>query len=281
MSMAGLAETYGLRRVGARPPFWQYLAQTWSRREFAFTLARYRIRSSVEANRLGLVWIALRPLLNAVIYGLIFGVLQADRRPADYAAYVVVGVFFFQFFAGSMSAGAKSITGNRALVQSLNFPRLTLPLATILGQLMEFLVTLGLMIVIVMAFGHLPAWDWFLLIPLVALFTLFNAGIALICARLTVHVRDLTQFLPFVTRLLFYSSGVLFQVDRILENHPSIVAIFDFYPVYQVLQLARHILTDAATYNPQHWWFLSVTAVVTFALGLVFFWAAEERYGRD
>lgn len=281
MTMADYAETHGLHRVGARPSFFAYLKQTLQRWQFSTTLARYRIRSSVEENRLGILWIVLRPTLNALIYGVIFGLLQGGRRPSDYAAYVVVGVFFFGFFSGSMSSGAKSITGDRGLVQSLAFPRLTLPVAKVLQELFEFLATFVVMLVIVVIFGHPPDWDWLLLVPLIALFTLFNMGVALICARLTVHVRDLTQILPFITRLLFYSSGVLFQVDKILDQHPTVVAAYDYYPVYQVLQLARHILTDTQTYRPEYWGYLTVTSILTFVVGLIFFWAAEEEYGRD
>lgn len=281
MSLAELAAENGLHRVGARPRFFSYIAETWSRRQFALTLARYRMRSSVEANRLGLVWILLRPSLNALVYGAIFGILQAGRRPPDYAAYVVVGVFFFQFFSGSLQSGAKSITGNRALVQSLAFPRLTLPLAIVLQELLQFLVTMVVMLPVVVLFGHMPDLDWFLLIPLIFLFTLFNAGVALIAARLTVHVRDLTQILPVVTRLLFYSSGVLFNVNTILASHPTVVAAFDYYPVYQVLQLARHILTETPIYHVEYWGYLAGTSILTFVVGLVFFWVAEERYGRN
>ncbi len=281
MSLAELAAENGLHRVGARPHFFSYIAETWSRRQFALTLARYRMRSSVEANRLGLVWILLRPSMNALVYGAIFGILQAGRRPPDYAAYVVVGVFFFHFFSGSLQSGAKSITGNGALVQSLAFPRLTLPLAIVLQELLEFLVTMVVMLPVVVLFGHMPGWDWFLLIPLIFLFTLFNAGVALIAARLTVHVRDLTQILPVFTRLLFYSSGVLFNVNTILVNHPKVVAAFDYYPVYQVLQLARHILTETPIYHVEYWGYLTGTSIFTFVVGLVFFWVAEERYGRN
>lgn len=281
MSLAELAAAEGLHRVGARPPFFSYLRQTWARHQFAIALARFRMRSSVEDNRLGVLWIVLKPTMNALVYGFIFGVLQGDRRPPDYAAYVAIGVFFFQFFSGSMSQGAKSITGNRSLVQSLAFPRMTLPLATALQELFSFLVTFAVMLASVMIFGHMPGWDWLLLIPLIAIFTVFNAGVTMIVARLTVHLRDLTQLLPFITRFLFYTSGVLFKVDTLLNDHPSVVAFFDYYPIYQVLQLARHILTDSATYNPNYWGYLTAISLTTFIVGALFFWAAEERYGRD
>ena len=280
MSLAELAARSGLHRVGARPPFWTYLLQTWRRRDFVFTMAEYRLRASVEQNRLGVLWLVLQPALNAMVYGTIFGLLQRDLRPPNYAAHVVIGVFLFQFFSKSLSDGAKSITGNQSLVQSLAFPRLTLPLAEVIEQFLSLLPSLGLLVVLLPVMGMWPTWEWLLMLPLLALFTLFNAGVAMIAARLTVHIRDLTQLLPYISRILFYTSGVLFNVERVLEGHPWAVRLFDFHPIYQVLQLARGVLMGERT-NDAYWAYFTVWAVVTFVVGLFFFWAAEERYGRD
>lgn len=281
MSVAEYAARHGLHRVGARPPLWSYLKQTWDRREFAIAMARFRIQAEQQRNRLGMLWLVLQPTLNALIYGTIFGLLQRGNRPPDYAAYVVIGVFLFQYFSQSLTSGAKSITGNRALVQSLAFPRLTLPIAVVLENFMALVPMLGVMFVAVLALGHYPTWSWLLMIPLLALFTLFNAGVAMIAARLTVHVRDLTQVLPFVNRLLFYTSGVLFAVDRILEAYPWVVRLYDFHPIYQVLQIARGLLMRDGGYPPTYWLYFGIWSIVLFVAGLLFFWVAEERYGRE
>jgi len=182
MSLPELAAASGLHRVGARPPLRQYLVEAWRRKDFIFTMAKFRLRAGLERSRLGVVWLVLQPALNALIYGLIFGILQGDKRPPDYAAHVVIGVFLFQFFAGSFTQGARSITGNQALVQSLAFPRLTLPVAEVIEQFMSLLPSLGLLVVILPVMGHWPTWHWLLMIPLLVLFTLFNTGIALIAA---------------------------------------------------------------------------------------------------
>ena len=94
VSLAPLAQEWGLPRVGGRPPFFSYLREVWRRREFIVTMARYRMRSEFELNRLGMAWVVLRPLINAGIYGLIFGLLQGTNRPDNFAPFVVVGVFF-------------------------------------------------------------------------------------------------------------------------------------------------------------------------------------------
>ncbi|MEZ5089050.1 MAG: ABC transporter permease [Micropruina sp.] len=281
MSQAEYAAQHGLHRVGARPKLWHYLRQAWERRDFTIAMARFRIQASQEGNRLGMLWLVLQPALNALIYGLIFGLLQGDRRPPDFPAYVVIGVFLFEFFSKSLNNGAKSITGNRGLVQSLAFPRLTLPVAVVLQNFMQLLPMLGVMAAGLIVMGHFPSWQWLLMIPLIALYTLFNAGIAMFAARLTVHVRDLTQILPFVNRILFYTSGVLFSVDRILESFPWLVQLYDFHPVYQVLQIARGSLMNQGHYEVSYWIYFSAWSLLVFVGGLLFFWVAEERYGRD
>lgn len=287
MNRIELADQYGLRRVGARPGVWSYLKQTWERRDFISTMAMYRMSVENQQNRLGAFWLILRPALNALIYGMIFGVLQGNNRPAEYTAYVVIGVFMFSFFSGCFGQGAKAITGNRGLVQSLSFPRLSLPLATVVEEFLSLLLSMVAMFAILIFAGHYPTWKWLLLIPLLLLYSMFNTGIALITARLTVHFRDLTQILPVISRLLFYTSGVLFDVSKIFKSHPWVIQLYDWHPVYQVLVIARYsLMSDSATevnltYNPMFWAYLSGWAVVALVVGFLFFWSAEERYGRE
>ena len=280
MSLAELAAQHGLHRVGARPRFWSYLKQTWQRRDFIATMAEYRLRATVESSRLGVIWLVLQPAINAAIYGAIFGLLQSNRGE-HFAERVVIGVFLFQFFSACLSKGSKSITGNQSLVQSLAFPRLTLPLAETIQHFLAMLPSMALLAVFLPVMGWMPTWRWLLMIPILALFALFNAGVTMIAARLTVHVRDLTQLLPFVSRILFYTSGVLFNVDKIFEAMPQVKELFDFHPIYQVLQLARNVLIGAELTSNLYWVWFAIWAVVTFVVGLLFFWAAEERYGRD
>lgn len=280
MTVAEEAEKYGLHRVGARPSLVEYLKQTWSRREFIYELAKARVQAQNERNRLGMVWVVLKPTFNALMYGFIFGILQGGRKAEDFPVFVVIGVFLFEFFTTSMNGGAKSITGNTALVQSLAFPRLSLPVAQVTQNFLTLIPMLVIMFVYSMILGTSPKWTWIMVIPLVGIFSIFNMGVALICARITVHVRDFTNLLPLISRVLFYTSGVLFSVDRILSQWPWLVTAFDYHPLYQTLQIARAMIMDDASYDPVAWLVVSIWAVAALVTGLIYFWKAEERYGR-
>ena len=127
----------------------------------------------------------------------------------------------FEFFAQSWTAGGKSITNNAALVQSLAFPRMVLPLAAVTQRFLQFLPTVGIMLVFLIINGNAPHLHWFLIVPLFVLYYLFNCGLALVTARLAVHWRDLNNFLPFLTRFFFYTTGIFFSIEERFGPRPQ------------------------------------------------------------
>ena len=212
MSLAEYAAREGLHKVGGRPPIFAYLADVWRRRAFIYSLARFRIEADNGRNRLGMGWVVLKPLINAAVYGTIFGILLGRaNRPDQFILFLVIGVFFFEYFSSCFTSGAKSITKNANLVQSLSFPRMSLPLALVVQRLLEFAPMIVIMLGLVLGFGNAPMWEWLLLIPLVVLFTVFNVGLdadhrptdgalprphpaaAVRVALLLLHVRHLLQ----------------------------------------------------------------------------------------
>lgn len=272
-----------LVEVGGRPPLGAYLADVLRHREFIQALARFRIEADNGRNRLGMAWVVLRPLLNAGVYGLVFGfVLRTSRGVDDFVAFLVIGVLMFEYFSTSFSTGAKSITTNAALVQSLAFPRMALPLALVAERFLQFVPMVAVMAAFAVGFGNLPDLQWLLLVPLVALFTVFNTGLALITARLTVHFRDLTNLLPFISRMVFYTSGIFYSIDQRFEPGTTFRTIADAQPIHEFLSLGRAVLLDGPDYAMpwEFWGYAAAWSVVVLVLGTVFFWAAEERYGR-
>jgi teichoic acid transport system permease protein len=283
MTIAEDAAGLGLHKVGGRPPLRDYVADVWKRRLFIFSMARFKIESENQQNSLGLFWVILKPLLNALVYGLIFGILLGQSsRPPHFVEFLIIGVFVFEFFAQSWTSGGKSITNNAALVQSLAFPRMVLPLAAVTQRFLQFLPTVGIMLVFLVVSGNAPHIHWLLIVPLFGLYYVFNCGLALVTARLSVHWRDLNNFLPFLTRFFFYTTGIFFSVEKRFGDHPVIMRIADFQPIHEFLSLARATLLQGSTYevDERYWLLASGWSIGLFAFGVWFFWRAEERYGR-
>jgi teichoic acid transport system permease protein len=280
-TLQALAAGAKLKRVGKRQPLLAYIADTWQRRSFASALARYQLEASTAKSSLGVAWLVLVPALQVTVYGLIFGVLLGSSRPANFLPYMISGIVLFQYLQGVFSDGAKSITGNYSLVRSLNFPRMLLPVSSVLSNIYRSLPIVGLMLITLAVLGEPVRATWFLIIPVFALMTVFGTGLALLSARLTVHLADLNQLIPFITRVAFYVSGVFASVDKIIAEYPSIAGVMIFNPVHSYLVIARGALVSGYTANAIDWWVAVTWAFGTLGFGLVFFWLAEERYGRN
>jgi teichoic acid transport system permease protein len=270
----------GMFPVGQRPPFGAYLEEAWRRRRFAFTLAGYRLVGGLLQNRLGVLWIVLRPLSMAIIYGTIFNfVISGPARPADFVQFLLVGVFVFEFFTGSFGSGAKAVTGNAKLVQSLGFPRILLPVSVVAEQAMRMVPVIALLVILLLVLGEPISWSWLIIVPILAVMGVFNLGAALIVARLSVHARDVQQLIPIINRVLFYVSGIFFSVDGALADYPVLLTIAHLVPTYEFIALSRDVLLSSYSAPLLAWIAAPLWAIATIVCGVIFFWRAEARYG--
>lgn len=280
MTVAPTAPGTSLFEVGQRPPLHSYLAEAWRRRAFGFQLASYRLVSTLIQNRLGVLWLILRPLSMVLVYGTIFHfVLAGPARPANFLPFLIVGVFVFEFFTGCSGAGSKAITSNTKLVQSLGFPRILLPISVVLEQAMRMIPVVALLYVLMFVFRVPVTWSWLLLVPVLLLMGVFNLGVALIVARLSTHARDVQQVIPIINRVLFYATGIFFNIDGALADHPSLLTIAQLIPTYEYVSLARSVLLETHTASAFIWIAAAAWAAVTLVVGTIFFWRAEARYG--
>src|SRR5258708_16306604 len=141
--LADLAAQYGLTTSSAQPGLAAYLVRVWQRRHFIFAYATARNVSMYTEARLGQLWQVLTPLLNSAVYYLIFGVLfKANRGISNYTAYLVTGVFIFAFTERSIVVGSSAIRANITLIRALHFPRACLPLADVLAELQQLLLSM-------------------------------------------------------------------------------------------------------------------------------------------
>ena len=317
---AEMAKEYGLKLSGARPSLWEYIVMLWERRHFIVGYATARNVSMYTDAKLGQIWQVLTPLLNSMVYYLIFGILFAAAKGVQhYPAFLITGVFVFAFSERSIVTGSNVMRANLQLIRALYFPRASLPLAYVLVELQQMLVGMGVLIVIMLGFREWPSWYWFLVIPAILLQTLFNTGAALLVARMGGALADVSELIPFFLRISRYFCGVMYLVITLPIQHlPSIVGkILELNPFAVYIQLVRvgfmsSYRTNSAgnkPYNarlcqvfmkdpggPGHyayqaychplvtnndlWIAAAGWGIGFFVIGLVFFWQAENKYGR-
>jgi teichoic acid transport system permease protein len=313
--LAGLAAEYGLRPSSARPRLFAYIRQVWGRRHFIVAYATARNVSMYTEARLGQLWQVLTPLLNSAVYYLVFGILfQQNRGIYHYTAYLVTGVFIFSFTERSIVTGSTVMRANIALIRALHFPRACLPLAYVMVEFQQLMVSMLVLFPIVLITGEPLTWYWLLLVPVLLLQATFNMGAALIMARLGAGAQDFSQLIPFLTRVWRYFCGVMYSIaslpaslpewaKNVLSLNPA--AVYISLTRYAIMATERDNAPGAQPYNaakcavfeakkipslqaychptvvPSELWVAGIGwAVVTLVVGAVFFWQAETRYGR-
>lgn len=287
LTAAVLASKYGLAVSGARPSFGEYVRQLWGRRHFILAFSQAKLTAQYSQAKLGQLWQVATPLLNAAVYYFIFGlILKASRgMPMDvYIPFLVTGVFVFTFTQSSVMAGVRAISGNLGLVRALHFPRAALPVSFALQQLQQLLYSMLVLFIVAIGFGSYPSLSWLLIVPVLALQFLFNTGLALIMARAGAKTPDLAQLMPFVMRTWMYASGVMFSIPIMLADKPQWVAtVLQWNPAAIFMDLMRFALIEeyGSENLPDHVWAAAGGWAALFAIGgFIYFWQAEERYGR-
>jgi len=314
--LAELAAQHQLKPSAQRPGLFEYLRKLWQRRHFIMAYATARNVAMYTDARLGQVWQVLTPLLNVAVYYLIFGVLfKANRGVEHYIAFLVIGVFIFTFTERSLLVGSRVMYNNLSLIRALQFPRAALPLAYVIVELQQLMLSMVVMFAIVLAQGEPLTWYWFLAIPVLLLQTLFNIGASLIIARIGAELNDVSQLVPFLTRVWRYFCGVMYSIatlpatlplwsKELLQLNPA--AVYISLMRLSIMETQRtnapgaqpynalkcvYFHTHLSDYSAQAYCHPEVTtsqlwvagvgwALVALAIGIVYFWRAEARYGR-
>jgi teichoic acid transport system permease protein len=290
LSPAELAQKYGLSVSGARPGLLEYVRQLWSRRHFISAFSSAKLKSQYSQAKLGQIWQVATPLLNAAVFYFIFGLLMGRGKAmggnAMYIPFLVTGVFTFTFTQSSAMAGVRAISGNLGLVRALHFPRAALPISFALQQLQQLLYSMLVLLAILVAFGHYPDSAWLIAIPVLMCQFMFNTGLALIFARAGSKTPDLAQLLPFILRTWMYSSGVMYSMVDQLKKAGSphwLIEVLSANPALIYIDSMRYALIDNfhASKLPHHVIQYGVGWALVIGIGgFIYFWKAEEQYGR-
>jgi teichoic acid transport system permease protein len=316
IALGEYALEHGLLPSAQRPTVAAYIRQLWVRRHFMIAYATARNIAMYTEAKLGQMWQVLTPLLNVAVYWLIFGViLDTSRGVPDYLSFLVVGVFVFNFTQRVFISTSKVITDSLPLIRALQFPRAALPLAYVIIELEQLLISMAVLVVIILFRGEPVTWYWLLVIPALLLQSIFNVGAGLFVARIGSQLNDFSQLLPFLLRTWMYLSLVLFSIATLtqrLHKHHWVIALLQLNPAavyitlmrYSLLKTQRESTPGAAPYNARlcgEWsnahpylsahcapvismtntWLYAVGwAALALVLGFFYFWRAETRYGR-
>jgi lipopolysaccharide transport system permease protein len=219
----------------------------------------------------------LQPLLAAGLLYFAFGVVAGMRTTQPkYFLFTFAGLLAWNIFAWTLSKTSMSMVGNSYLVSKVYFPRLILPLSGTLSTLLDFGVSLAVMLVLLPFFGMHPGMALWLLPIFVVLVLLMALGAGLVAASLTVQYRDVQYILPILIPFLLYASPVAYDVSRLSPDHQR--WFFLLNPLAGLMVGFRWSLLNGP---PPPLWALAwsaAVAVAVFVLGAAVFTRTERKF---
>jgi len=249
-----------------------YLKKIWQHRSLILTLAKRDLKIKYAQTALGLAWTVLQPLVAVTIYTVFFSELMNFQTSEPYILFVLSGVLLWSLFNYIFAHGSSSLTQNQDLIKKLAFPKIILPLSKVMLSLVEFSITLILLIAL-MAYFRVPLkwtmlWTPIILLPLI----LMSLGLALSLSAATIKKRDLFHIVPFLINFGIWLTPVFYPVSLIPAKYASLLYL---NPIASILQLFRWSLFGGAL-NPLVLIGLSLSFLI-FIFGFFHFKSKEDK----
>lgn len=250
------------------------LREMWEAREVFWRFGLRDLMLRYRQTALGVIWVVLQPLLSAGVFAVVFGrIAGLDSGPVPYFVFSFTGMLAWNLFNGVVTRASASLVSNQALISKVFFPRVLVPLSSVVSVLVDFLVAGALLAVLLAVNGINPGLA-VLSMPLWVLLTvMMAAGIGLAAAALMVSFRDIQYVVPFALQTLLYASPIAYPLS---EVDSGIRWMFDVNPLTWLLEGFRWSLLGADA--PAAWqvWGSAGAAVTVFFGGLLLFSKMER-----
>jgi lipopolysaccharide transport system permease protein len=254
------------------------LREVWLYRELLYFFTWRDLKIRYKQTFIGVAWAVFQPFMAMVVFSIFFGGLAhvpSDNVP--YPIFVYVGLLFWQFFSGALGDASGSLVSNQSIVTKVYFPRVLLPVSSVVTRLVDFAVASIVLVGLMFYYGFWPHLMSLLMLPLLLVITFLAAlGGGLFLSAVNVKYRDVRYVLPYFIQMMMFVTPVIYP-SSLAGKYSWILAI---NPMTGIIKAARAAVLGTEPVN----WFLiglsSLAIAATFAVGLVVF-KRTERYFAD
>ena len=261
------------------PAAWELpnFRELWEYRGLFFFLVRRDILVRFQQTVAGFLWIVLQPLIQLAIFYVIFGVLvRVPTNGIPYPLFFLSGFVVWQFFTQVVNNSAMSLVGNIGVILKSYFPRLVLPLSTVVGAMVDFGVSFLVLMVFLFVDGNFPITPRYLLLPALLLVTVvFSSGVGLLFGALMVVFRDMKNLIGFIMMMWMYVTPIMYPVSLAPERYQ---VLFYLNPMTSVVDAFRWVFLGQG--GLPHYKYLAVSfivAIVIWIAGAIAFRAMENK----
>ena len=256
---------------------WQYrdLLMLWVKRE---------ITTVYKQTILGPLWFLIQPLFTSVIFTLIFNnIANIETGAVPSFLFNLAGITAWNYFKECLTGTSDTFKKNAAIFGKVYFPRVIMPMATTISNLLKFAIQIGILIIFYV-FYVLKGSDIspnlnLLLFPIyVIMMALLGLGLGMTISAATTKYRDLTVLVGFGVSLLMYISAVPYPLSEIKIKQPQYSWIVEYNPLTQIIEGFRYMILDTGTFTWFGFLYTLVISIILFLIGLLIFNRTEKTF---
>jgi lipopolysaccharide transport system permease protein len=247
--------------------------ELWTFRDLVIMIALRDIRVRYKQTALGVFWVLLQPLLTSGVFTIIFGRL-ANLQPegnVDYLIFANVGTVFWVLFENSVGRSSNSLLFGIGIISKVYFPRIVLPVASVLSGLIDFSIAFVLTLVLIMISGVPITWRLLAMLPIIAGVLLLAISVGMFISAMSIQRRDLLTVMPFLLRMAVYTVPIVYAISLIPEL---------WLPIYKLNPLVGYVMAT-------HWSMLNLDRAFpyaelaySFVISIILFLASSLLYRR-
>ncbi len=255
-----------------------YWRDLWHYRELMYFLAWRDLAVRYKQTAIGIAWALIRPALTMLVFVAFRRLVGLEPGSVPEPILVLAAVLPWQFFSAALSESSGSLIGNANLISKIYFPRLIIPCAAVVTSLVDFLITLGMLAVLMLWYDFAPGWQ-LLVLPFFVLLTLaLSVGLGLFLAALNVEYRDFRYIVPFIVQFGLFISPIAFTTANVPERWRSLYAL---NPLVGIIDGFRWSILSGGTPLDLHAIVLSIVVTISFLLLGVWYFRRMERSFAD
>ncbi|SEP50643.1 lipopolysaccharide transport system permease protein [Rhodospirillales bacterium URHD0017] len=253
------------------------LDEAWRYRGLLATLVQRDIQVLYKQAFLGAAWAIIQPVLAVIIFTVVFGVLMKVPTPGSipYPIFAFAAVLPWDYFAEGLRRGANGLVNEGDIVRKVFFPRMLIPLSGAIAPLLDFAIGLGVLLILMLAYGLAPSWHIVAVIPLALVAGLLALAVSLWLGPINVRYRDVKHTVPFIIQIWMYASPVVYPLEIVPEQWRWLYAL---NPMVGVIEGFRWAVTGQGVPDLTAMGVGLVLIVVLLLGGLVFFRKNEHSF---
>jgi lipopolysaccharide transport system permease protein len=234
------------------------------------------VKARYKQTMAGITWVVIQPVLSMLVFSVFFGRwLKVSSGDVPYPVFAFCALIPWTYFVHALTVASNSVVGQQSVIAKTYFPRLLLPLAAVLGGLVDLLMSMLVLVPLMLYYGLVPGWQILALPLLVLLAALTALGVGLWLAAINVRFRDVNHAMPFITQLWLFSTPVAYPITVV----PDVLRpLYELNPMVAVVEGFRWALTGSTELSLRMLLISGGIALTVLVSGLYWFRREEIQF---